>query len=101
MLIRVTPTGEVVLEEADDFRRFSIRFDPAARGAAAAEDALARIARPDGEHAWVAEEALRALAPCRGDPAWAAGLAGMIAFARKHGWVDDQGGIRAHIETTL
>lgn len=98
MLIRVTPTGAVLLEEPDDFRRFSIRLDPGARGAAAAEAALARIARPDGDHAWVAEPALRALAPGGGDPAWQQGLGGMIAFARSRGWVDDQGGIRAHVE---
>lgn len=98
MLIRVTEAGAVVLEEADDFRRFSIRFDPGARGTAAAEAALSAIARPDGDHAWVAEPALRALAPCGSDPAWQQGLAGMVAFARGRGWVDEHGDIRAHIE---
>ncbi|WP_431283661.1 hypothetical protein ACQW02_02275 [Humitalea sp. 24SJ18S-53] len=99
MLIRITAAGEAVLAEAEDFRRFSIRFDQGARGLEAAQGALARVARADGDTAWVAEAALRALAPRGGDPDWEAGLAGMIGFARSRGWVDDQGGIRAHIES--
>ena len=98
MLIRITGDGVARLEEPDDFRRFSIRFDAGARGAAAAEAALARIARPDGDAAWVSPVALAGLAPEGGDPAWQRGLAGMVAFARSRGWVDDEGGIRAHIE---
>lgn len=98
MLLRVTAGGEVLLADADEFRRFSIRFDPAARGTAAAEAALAAIARPDGDAAWVSPAALRRLAPRGTEPEWQAGLDAMVAFARSRGWVDATGGIRAHIE---
>jgi hypothetical protein len=99
MLVRITLAGEAVLTDTEDFRRFSIRFDPGARGTGGAEAALGRVAPPDGDAAaWVSEEALRRMAPRGGDPEWEAGLARMIAFARSRGWVDEQGGIRAHIE---
>ncbi len=98
MFVRITAGGEALLEEPDDFRRFSIRFDPGARGTAVAEAALRRVARPDGEAAWVSEAALRRMAPRAADPAWAEGFARMLAFARSRGWVDEAGGIRAHLE---
>ncbi len=98
MLIRITASGEAVLEEPGDFRRFSIRFDPDSRGTAAAEAALASVARPDGDAAWVRPEALRRLSPQGGDAAWQRGLDGMVAFAATRGWVDQAGRIRAHVE---
>ena len=98
MLIRITLSGEALLEEPGDFRRFSIRFDPGSRGTAAAEAALAGVARPDGDAAWVRPEALRRLAPGGGDAAWQRGLDGMVAFAATRGWVDEAGCIRAHVE---
>ncbi len=98
MIIRITAAGETILRDPDDFRRFSIRFDPNARASEVAQAALARIARPDEGAAWVSVAALRHLAPRSGDPEWEAGLARMIAFAQSRGWVDGHGGIRAHIE---
>jgi hypothetical protein len=98
VLIRITADGQALLEEAEDLRRFALRFDPGARGTPAGDAALARIARPDGEHAWVSEAWLRATAPRGAAPDWQAGFAAMLDFARGRGWVDDQGGIRAHIE---
>jgi hypothetical protein len=95
VLIRVTAAAEVLLEDPAEFRRFSIRFDPGARDAAG-EAALARVARPDGDAAWVSEAWLRAQAG--GDAAWNDGFARMLDFARGRGWVDGAGGIRAHIE---
>ncbi|WP_426954332.1 hypothetical protein [Muricoccus radiodurans] len=99
MQVRITRDGTVLLTGPDDFRRFSILFDPGARGSAPAEAALARVARPDGDAAWVSEAALRDLAPRAGEADWQEGFAGMVAYARGRGWVDDQGAIRAHIET--
>lgn len=98
MLIRITAAGEAMLEEPGDFRRFSIRFDPGSRGIPAAEAALARVARPDGQAAWVRQEALRRLAPQGDDAAWRRGFDGMVAFAATRGWVDAAGCIRAHVE---
>lgn len=98
MLIRITGAGEAVLVEPEDFRRFSIRFDAGARGSGPAEAALARLARPDGEVAWVCPAALRRLAPRGEDAAWQQGFAGMVAFAETRGWVDEAGRVRAHID---
>lgn len=98
VLIRITGAGEAVLEEAGDFRRFSIRFDAGARGSGPAEAALARLARPDEEAAWVCPEALRRLSPRGEDVEWQRGFARMVAFAETRGWVDQAGRIRAHIE---
>ncbi|SFK22392.1 hypothetical protein [Falsiroseomonas stagni] len=100
MLIRITGAGEAMLVDPEDFRRFSIRFDAGARGSEPAEAALARLARPDGEAAWVCPEALRRLSPCGEDVEWRQGVARMVAFAETRGWVDQAGRVRAHIETS-
>ena len=94
MIIAVDAAGLVALEDAGNFRAFAIRL--AAGGVA--EAALSRIARRDGAHWWVAQDALCALAPLGGDADWRARLAGMVGFARQHGWVDEAGAIRAHVE---
>ena len=98
MLIRIGKDGTAALEDPADFRRFSIRFDAGARGCAPADAALARLARPDGDVAWVMPDALAAMAPQAAEPAWQQGFAGMVAFARSRGWVDAAGRIRAHVE---
>lgn len=98
MLLRVSADGAVSLDEGDEFRRFSIRFDSGARGTPAAEAGLAAVARRDGEAAWVSPDALRRLAPRGEDPAWLAAFDAMVAFARSRGWVDEGGRIRAHVE---
>jgi len=97
VIIVVTRHG-IALEQPHDFRAFSI---------AVADDltadtlrrALGDFAALQGEsHAWVSEAALRRLAPVRDDRDWQKGLDGMIAYARKHGWVDAAAGtIRAHV----
>ncbi len=95
MLIRVAADGGVVLEGADDFKRFAISAAPGAPLASA----LMGIARLEGEgHAWVFPDALRRLAPQAGTPAWEEGFGKMLAFATSKGWVDAEGAVRAHIE---
>jgi hypothetical protein len=82
------------LEEADDFRRFSIGAAPGA-SLSAALDGLARL---DGEtHAWVFPATLRRLAPRGGMPAWEEGFGEMLAYATSKGWTDAEGAVRAHI----
>lgn len=85
------------LEGAADFKRFSITLDPAAE--IDLHRALAPVGEADGDdHAWVRPDALRALSPHAGQPAWEEGFAAMLHFAARHGWTDDQGRVRAHIE---
>jgi hypothetical protein len=53
---------------------------------------------PDGTHVIVDPQALRALAGESATPEWEAGFEAMQAYAAGEGWVDDDGGILAHIE---
>lgn len=70
----------VELCDPHDFASFSVRVVPA-------------------RHAWVAPETLRSLAGGLGSlPEWNEGLEAMTAFARRHGWLDESGAIRAHVE---
>jgi hypothetical protein len=90
----------VYLRDPDDFGRFSVVV--AGGGAAALADVvhqsgLGRV-RDDGEHVVVDPIALRALAGTNATPAWDDGLAAMCAYAATKGWVEDDGGIVAHIE---
>ena len=49
-----------------------------------------------GSHLWVAPTELERLGPA--DAEWKQGLEAMIAFAAEHGWTDDEGRVRAHVE---
>ena len=87
------------LEAPEDFKRFSIALDERLQGSEAL--ALAPVAdfkSEEGTHAWVRPDAIRALSAMAGDPEWDAGFAAMCAFAKEHGWVGQNGGIRAHID---
>lgn len=96
MLLRVAADGTVTLEEADNFRRFSVGAAPGAPLARA----LDGIARLEGEtHAWISPAGLRRLAPQAGQPEWEDGFGKMLAYAASKGWTDAEGAVRAHIET--
>lgn len=87
------------LEGAADFKRFSLALDPMLE--ADRRLAVASVAELDeGGHAWVRPDAVRAICPLSGRPEWEAGFSAMIGFAAKHGWIDTQGRVRAHIERT-
>lgn len=101
MRVILAPGSAPRLEGAADFKRFNILLNPApATGTAIDLDtALAPVGVADGEgHAWVRPDALRTLSPHAGHPDWEEGFAAMLRFAGQHGWTDDQGRIRAHIE---
>ncbi|WP_226575332.1 flavin reductase family protein [Acuticoccus sediminis] len=95
MQIIVTDDGHLRLDDPRDFKRFSVGVR---RRGAGAERALRPVARIEGEHAWVRPDDLRRLSPHAGEADWEAGFAAMIGFARKHGWIDAEGCVRAHIE---
>ena len=102
MFILIESAGDstaMTLEEPNDFRAFKVVISPKAEGVA--DQALARLGQPAlPEHVFVARAAVETLAdPAhREDPAWQAGLTAMADYAEKHGWTDDAGRIRAHIE---
>jgi hypothetical protein len=89
--------GEPTLRNPHDFKAFSVMVE----GDGPATTSLARLGRvaDDGEHVFVDPSVLRRLAGDRAeDPEWVASLEGMIGFAAEHGWVDEEGFIRAHVE---
>lgn len=101
MRVILAPGSAPRLEGAADFKRFSIQLNPAPTTGTNADlhAALAPVGVADGDsHAWVRPDALRALSPQAGHPDWEEGFAAMLRFAGQHGWTDDQGRIRAHIE---
>jgi hypothetical protein len=56
------------------------------------------VLRNDG-HAFVSPAVIEELAAGRAeDPLWREQLELMLAFAREHGWVNDAGDVRAHVE---
>jgi hypothetical protein len=96
--LRAAPAA-VRLIQAEDFRAFKV----VARGPAGGERlaaAVGRLGRLSGDgHVFVDVAALRALAGERGRARdWLASLDAMLEHARGHGWTDDTGAIRGHIE---
>ncbi len=100
MQVHVTPDLAVELLAPEDLKSFKLVAAVPATDRAKVEAALAGIARFDAEgHAWVRESWIREASPLAGDAAWQQGVTGMIGYARKFGWVDDEAAtIRAHVE---
>ncbi|MBM3598276.1 MAG: hypothetical protein FJX35_08680 [Alphaproteobacteria bacterium] len=99
MFVRIATDLRVTLEEPHDFKRFHVEI-PRSVDAAAASRALGATARLEGsDKAWVSETALRGWPSVRDDKAWQDSFGGMLAYARKKGWIDEAtGAIQAHIE---
>jgi hypothetical protein len=50
-------------------------------------------------HVWISPAEIERLAgDWAADPSWREGLERMLAYAREHGWVDERGAVRAHVE---
>jgi hypothetical protein len=90
--------ARVHLADPDDFSRFSVAVDGVGDLEALVEESGIGWLRPDGEHVVVDPVALRALAGPAATDEWDQGLAGMVAYATGRGWVEDDGGVVAHIE---
>ncbi len=103
MFLKMTPGGELLFEDRENFRAFKLvveggreRLD-AARKATAGKAELA-----DAETAWISEDALRQWPGVEHDAAWQQNFSAMIEKARPHGWIDDERkAIKAHIEWTI
>ncbi len=104
--------GSVVLAEPHDFAHFAVRVGDSAPATADRSTRLAMllesagIARTgDGRDVFVSEDAVRRLAADAAarqgrpvDRAWESGFAEMLEFAGRHGWIEDDGAVRAHVE---
>ena len=103
MFLKMTPGGELLFEDRENFRAFKLvveggrdRLD-AVRKATAGKAELA-----DAETAWISEDALRQWPGVEHDAAWQQNFSAMIEKARPHGWIDDERkAIKAHIEWTI
>jgi hypothetical protein len=93
MLIKLTHGNPAALDGASDFKSFKVVSAVAQDQAAAA---LGDAGKFDGEYAWIDAAWLKESGP--DDDAWREGLAKMIGYAEKSGWLDPAGAIRAHIE---
>jgi hypothetical protein len=108
-------SGAVTLEDPEDLQAFAVQVvgpraaegpGHGALGALAAALSVhdAGTVTPDGD-VLVPVEAVRRLAgrsaAHRGrtlGPRWESGLTAMLEYASAHGWVDDDGAVRAHVE---
>lgn len=91
MLIRIA-SHEVSLEEPEDFNSFAVRLDECTI------EPPSGWRSEGGTHVYIPPEDIRRLAGnLKDDPIWNQKLKSMIAFAAKHGWVNEHGAIRAHI----
>jgi hypothetical protein len=90
--------ARVLLTDPEDFTRFSVAVEGDGDLAQVVhQSGLGRL-RPDGEHVVVDPVALRALAGPAAGEGWDRGFEGMCAYAASKGWVEDDGGVVAHIE---
>jgi hypothetical protein len=103
VVVKLTPTvAEVGLEEADVFDDLRVVVEGES---GSSNQALALALGPygvldgAGEHAFLQADAVPRLAGDTGaEPGWRSRYEAMLAFAGSHGWIDDQGRVRAHVE---
>jgi hypothetical protein len=100
MFVKVSASGDVTLEDRNNFRAFKLVATGNAMKLNAVRSALAGVADvPDDKTAWISEDALRHWEGVAEDQAWQQNLSNMIEKARPHGWIDEsKKAIKAHIE---
>jgi hypothetical protein len=93
----------VRLVEPDDFGAFMIIARSPEVDRERLEPAVGRFGRMTADgHVAVDVTAVKALAGERAtESGWLASLDGMLAYAGAHGWLDDEGAIRAHVEWSV
>lgn len=95
MILHCSTATGWTLHEADNFCGFKVVLDGVAAGAAPAVEGLVFA----GDHAWVHPDLPALLAGSAANDDWRAEFDRMVAFAAKHGWVREDGAVRAHVET--
>lgn len=91
--------GALEMAEPNDFTSFVLtgcRPDGARRRAMAGAGIYLT---DDGNHGFVTSALIERLAAAKGvDASWRGGFLTMVAYARRKGWADDEGRLRAHTE---
>ncbi|MCT9812550.1 flavin reductase family protein [Acidovorax sp. Be4] len=96
MRFHLSNSGTLSLREPMDFKRLDVLIDP--QPPEAVEQAIRRIGRRESDtHIRLAPSVLRFVCAHAGEEAWETGFAQMLDYAQRHGWVDEQGHVRAHI----
>lgn len=86
------------LVQPADCQRFSVRV-VGSGDRHDLEQTLAECGVVDEDHVWVDVDVIRRLARFSTGEGWDADFAAMVAYARDHGWLDEQANrIRAHVE---
>lgn len=100
MEILVKNSGECILVDADNFKKFHIDAADTDRNDAAVAAAIGHGAEADGEgHIWVSADRVRDLANRRSDPEWQQNFTRMLDAVRPNGWCsEDLARIRAHVK---
>jgi hypothetical protein len=100
LYLKLSATGELTLEDRDNFRAFKFVAAGNRGNLDQVRKAVAGTAElPDAETAWILEDALRHWPGVEGDDAWQRSFSAMIEKARPHGWIDDaRKAIRANVE---
>jgi len=101
MILHLCADGALQLQAPHDFARLHCAIDLPASSLVRAQEALAPAARlEDADTAWIAVAWLRGRAPTEsdGDGDWQSRLDHMLAKARPHGRVSDDGlHVKAHV----
>jgi hypothetical protein len=103
VVVKLAPAGaKLGLEDAAVFDDLRVVVEGES---GSSNEALARALEPygvldaAGEHAFLEADGLPRLAgDVAAEPSWRSGYEAMLAFAGSHGWIDDQGRVRAHVE---
>ncbi|WP_334143519.1 hypothetical protein [Rhabdothermincola sp.] len=103
MYLRIDPvTGELSLEEPDDFSRFHLEVpgnrSPEEVAALLQRLDVGRAVEGDPDRMWISVDAVQHLSAGAVGEDWLSGFEGMLAYARSKGFLDGPGThVRAHV----
>lgn len=103
MYLRIDPaSGELSLEEPDDFSRFHLEApgnsSPKELAALLQRRQVGRPVEGDPDRVWISVDAVRHLAAGAVGEDWSSGFEGMLAYARSKGFLDEPGThVRVHV----
>jgi hypothetical protein len=95
MLIMIDVNGVAMLEDENNFKALKVICS---KGLAAPENALRVLGSyDDAGYLWVDPQWFTDRVLNRTEQ-WATGFNQMLAYAKRAGWVNDSGAVRAHVE---